>query len=98
MYTHTQAQGNQLTYPKPYQLLFMNLSKCHTEREKAGEVAGSLTCGTLELGEDGLRLAVSLSALLQEKAADMRGPPTLPLLKSSIPCPHSTLGANSKGD
>lgn len=36
----------------------------HREGERAGEVAGSLTCSTLELGEDGLRLAVSLSALL----------------------------------
>lgn len=61
----------------------MNLNRCPTERERAGEV----TCSTLELGEDGLRLAVSLSALLQEKAADMRGPHLALIQGALVPVP-----------
>lgn len=60
-----------------------------------GEVAGSLTCSTLELGEDGLSLAVPLSPLLQEKAADMRGPHLPSLFKElyslSPPYPKNKL-------
>lgn len=48
-------------------------------------MVGKLTCSTLELGEDGLRLAVPLSTLLQEKAADVRGP--YPALLISVPVP-----------
>lgn len=64
-------------------------------------MAGSLTCSTLELGEDGLGLAVPFSTLLQGKAANMRGP-TLPssfkgLYSLSPSLPREGSRANSNG-
>lgn len=64
-------------------------------------MSGSLTCSTLELGEDGLGLAVPLSTLLQGKAADMRGPALSSSFKRlyslSPSLPREGSRANSKG-
>ena len=43
----------------------------------------ALTCCTLELGEDGLSLGVTLPTLLQEKVALVSNPP--PSIPSSAP-------------
>lgn len=51
----------------------------------------ALTCGTLELGEDGLGLAVTLSSLLLgEEATCVR--PTPHISWSSMPSPQTERG------